>query len=222
MEAEPPFAGPSPVGAVSLCLLLVSPLGLNPLKAAIAPPSSQPRPHLPGDPAHRRCPCISAATAAGGDRPAAAGTGLSGFSHLEWGPWWRRGPLLMCFAYALHKQYPWWEFKDLSPPLLELEFWCSQRKGLLCIPRREGAGGRAGAAAKVRVLRATCSLGLGEACHASQRAEGQRRALEKWESPDAHPCSRWAWDGGRKGDWPRDPTGLAPEAQRADVLPGGS
>lgn len=74
----------------------------------------------------------------------------------------------------------------------------------------------------MRGLRATCSLGLGKACHASQRAEDQCRALENWESPDAHPCSCWAWEGGHKGDWPRHPTGLAPEAQRADVLPGGS
>lgn len=141
-EAEPPLAGPSPAGAVSLCLLPVSPLGLNPLKAATAPPASRPRPRPPRDPAHRRCPCISAATTAGGDRPAAAGTGLSGSSHPSGVPGGGGPPLLMCFAYALHKHYPWWEFKDLSPPLLELEVWCSQRKGLLCIPRWEGAGGQ--------------------------------------------------------------------------------
>lgn len=63
--------------------------------------------------------------------------------------------------------------------------------------------------AKVSVLRAACSLGLGKACKASSRTEGHCRDLEKGDSADPHAGP------GKVGQ-----RRLAPEAQRTNALPG--
>lgn len=63
--------------------------------------------------------------------------------------------------------------------------------------------------AKVSVLRAACSLGLGKACNTSPRTEGHCRALEKGESTGPHTGP------GKVGQ-----RRLAPEAQRTNALPG--
>ena len=96
---------------------------------------------------------------------------------------------------ALHKHYPGGSLEQ-------------SEEGPFLHPSRGGRGGE-GAVAKVSVLRAACSLGLGKACKASPRTEGHGRAREKGESADPHARPRKV--GQRR---------LAPEAQRTNALPG--